>query len=102
GGNGSSAINQRQVYVYDPVGNSWQVRQDMPSTVSYASGFKGPDGYMYIFNAFDSLYTFAGNAIILRYHPADDTWTIDPSAPRRATLQVAVLAENGKAYLFGG
>jgi hypothetical protein len=55
-----------------------------------------------IFNAFDSGYTFDGNAIILRYNPADDTWTVDLSAPRRATAQVAVLADNGKAYLFGG
>jgi N-acetylneuraminic acid mutarotase len=97
GGRGSSSVQYTTNYVYDPVGDTWSTKADMPTARAHI-GAAIVNGIIYVFGGW--VGSTASNAVEA-YDPVSDTWstkTVMPT-PRYAYCCGVV---NDKIYVIGG
>ena len=86
--------------VYDPMSNSWDTRESMPTKRWLLASVLGPDARIYVIGGFDDKGQSLGS--LEAYTPATDSWvSLTPMPTPRGGLAAAV-GFDGRIYAIGG
>lgn len=75
-GHDRGATDVSYVHAYDPAADRWERRADLPTPRNHceAAVFDW-EGHLFVAGGYDDFRDFAPHSSIVRYSPADDTWT---------------------------
>lgn len=87
------------VYEYDPVGNTWTSKTNLPISVQ-SPILRAVSGKLYLIGGLNNS-TSTHYATVYEYDPVANTWTAKTSAPT-AREDMGSAVHDGKIYVFGG
>lgn len=97
GGRGSSAVQYKTNYVYDPIAETWATKTEMPTARGHISAAV-VNGIVYVFGGWVGA---AASGVVEAYDPVADSWETKTAMPTpRYGFCCGVV--DGKVYVIGG
>ena len=96
----SSGLYVSDMFVYDPVLNSWSSVADLPGLARYGTSTMTASGRAFVFGGLLSNGQHSGD--IYEYEPTTDVWTLRPSIPGATRTYAMALSYSWEGVIAAG